>query len=338
MFKNKYITAYLSFVAGFGLVFFAQLVLAVVVGPDTGPLQGSTVTPVVHSIDIAEGSSDPDGSGVSINNDGQITITATNLGGSYSVPQYGMSDLSNKGGLKISSPYNPIAAKNSVNTTPEPDEYGRVGVEGRVVGREDGYPAITKGFVGHVKHLLAPNNDYKPLTENFPGTLVPYSFFTTGNTYLGDTVTIDGNIRKSFSNVDVFGDAMVVGNLEIDETLQTDVLNFSNPTNLSDRFFKVQTPYPVPTYDSNYADEEIFTESANCPSDAYVVGCSGFINNVGSWSYKIAPYRGARMTSSSSKGGTCTSYARKPVSPPPGPDHEKYTFSMTTYAYCFRPH
>lgn len=320
--KNKYIITYLSFTGGFLLFFLAQLVFAVAL---PAPLTDNTVSPSVHSLNIAGGATDTDNNGVSIDNDGKIDIHTGTLTGSYSNPQYGLYSTSTKGGLHVSAPYNPIAGINSVNTTPNPDEYGRIGVEGRVIGNEYGGPSLTKGFLGYIQHasIAGMYQEYQPLPANVPNALIPYAFYTTGNTYLGDTVTIDGDIKNGASGVTIAADVSVNGNMKIDGNLETDVLNFSNVSNLDDRFI-TENPDLVSlgNISTFYADTEILTASGTCPPNAYLVGCSGHIINANAY----APYRGA-VPSSNLKGGSCTAYASVP---PGAPD-----FTLFATPYCF---
>ena len=345
MSKNPYITVYLSFVAGFGLIFLGQLVLAVN-GPSTPPLEGSIVAPVVHSIDIAGGAADTDGDGVSINNDGKVEIEANDLGGTHLIPRYGLTVLSNKGALRSTAPYNPIAGINSMKVNKGgPDEYGRVGVEGWVAGNQLGNPNITKGFVGHVKSLVNLGaSDLEPLDDLIPDALIPYSFYTTGDTRIGTPMVVDGSIKNNSGDVIIAGDTEVRGNIEVQNNVETDVLNFSNVNNLDDRFFETQEEASSPSVflaeeSFNYNNGEIFSRDATCPSDSYLVGCSGTIFKRGDGSDYLAPYRGARMTSSNAKGGVCTAYARKPsLAIPPGRPGSYYDFALMSYAYCFRPH
>ncbi|MDP4008543.1 MAG: hypothetical protein Q8P68_05125 [Candidatus Peregrinibacteria bacterium] len=321
--KNKYIITYLSFVCGFFLIFLAQFVFAVALPP---PLSGDAISPTVHSLDIAGGATDSDNNGVSIDNDGKMDIHTGTLTDSYNDPQYGLNIGSSKGGLHVSAPYNPVAGINDVNIIPKnPDQYGRVGVEGRVIiGNQTGAPSIMKGFVGYIQHAATPGvfQEYEPLPANVPMT--PYAFYTTGNTYLGDTVTIDGDIKNGTSAVTIAADATVSGNMNVNGNLETDVLNFSNIDNLDNRLL-IGDPDAIVldnASSSSYADFDIFNATRSCAPNAYLVGCSGYVTGANSY----APYRGA-VPSSNLKGGSCTSYA----SVPPGASD----FTLYSVPYCF---
>ncbi len=318
---------YVSVVTGFLVVFLAQLGMAVnVPTPDTAPLEeGSEVTPTVHSMNIAGGL---DGSGVEIDNDGKMTIETTNLPGSYISPNYGMNIDSNKGGLHMTAPWNPIAAINAVKSSKTgPNEYGRVGIEGRVTGNETGAPEVTKGFLGHLRNstMLSESNEYQPLGDSIPSLLVPYAFYTTGDTYLGDTVNIVGDITNSPGNpVSVIGDAAVEGNLGVGRYLDADYLNFSDADNLDARF-GITTEISVGVSSTSVSEGTKFAASATCPDDEYLVGCTGYISGANNY----APYRGARLAGSA-KGGECIAYARDPS--------DFIKFDLFAYAYCFNPH
>lgn len=328
--KNKFVITYLAFTGGFLMVFVGKMVMAVDV-PESAPLYEFT-TPTVHSMDIAGGYNA--GSGVSINNDGKFQIKTRTLTGSYLNPLYGLNINSEKGGLHAISPYNPVAGRNDIKygNGSNPNEYGRVGVEGRVVGNEAGTPVITKGFLGYVQHFSLPYDEYEPIPASVPNSLLPSAFYTTGNTYLGDTVTVNGALKNYSSGVNIAGNAVVQGNVEASDELETDTLDFSNVANLKARFL-IGDPDAIVLESWSDADgisnDEIFGDTDSCAPDAYLVGCTGYV--VGANSY--APYRGAKMTSptngTTTKGGACTAYAKSLGSATP--------FQLVAVAYCFDP-
>lgn len=336
--KNKFAITYLAFTGGFLMVFIGNMVMAVDT-PQTGPLYEFT-SPAVHSMDIAGGYNDSDNSGVSINNDGRLQIKTRTLTGSYIEtanspydPQYGFNIASTKGGLHSTALYNPVAGRNDMRVMGkgDPNEYGRVGVEGRVVGNATGLPTVTKGFVGYLQNMAIGGayTEYQPLPATVPDVLVPFAFYTTGNTYLGDNVTVNGALKNGGTGVTIAGDTTINGNLDISNNLETDVLNFSNVTNLDARFL-IGDPDAgalIPAM-SDYGDlssGDIFDATRSCAPDAYLVGCTGYV--VGANSY--APYRGAEMTSTSAKGGDCTAYAKSQGSAAP--------FKLWPVPYCFDP-
>lgn len=322
--KNKFVITYIAFTGGFLMVFVGKMVMAVDL-PESAPLYEFT-TPAVHSMDIAGGYAA--GSGVSINNDGKFQIKTRTLTGLYANPNYGLNINSGKGGLHVISPYNPIAGRNDIKLGKpgDPDEYGRVGVEGRVVGNEDGTPVITKGFLGYVQHFSLPYDEYEPIPAIVPGALIPSAFYTIGNTYLGDTVTVNGALKDGSTGVTIAGNTTVQGNVEASDELETDTLDFSNVANLAARF-TVGDPSAVsiPTPSPSNSIDIIFSNGSSCASDAYLVGCSGYVTGANSY----APYRGANMTSVSAKGGTCTAWA--------GSLGSVASFDLYAVPYCFNP-
>ena len=329
--KNRFVVTYLSFVGGFLMIFVAQLASAIN-EPEDPPLTvgGDLMPPVVHSMDIAGGFTDADLNGVSINNDGKLEVKTRTLTGSYTSPNYGLNITSAKGGLYVTSPYNPAAGRNDVRLVKNaPSEYGRVGVEGRVVGNAAGIPDITKGFLGYVQHgsIAAMYTEYEPLPAIVPSALIPYAFYTVGATYLGDMVTINGAIKNVGSGVTVAGDSFVAGNVDVDGDLETDVLNFSGVTNLDARFVIGDLDATwAPSVSTSSSNGAIFNSSRSCAPDAYLVGCTGYVTGANSY----APYRGAKMTSTSNKGGRCTAYAKSLGNSP--------SFNLYAVPYCFNPH
>lgn len=319
--KNKFAITYLAFLGGFLLVFIGQMVMAVDV-PESAPLYEFT-TPAVHSMDIAGGYTAA-GGGVSINNDGKFQIKTSTLTGSYLNPLYGLNINSEKGGLHVVSPYNPVAGRNDIKygKPGDPNEYGRVGVEGRVVGNEAGAATITKGFLGYIHHPTSIYSEYQPIPDTVPNSLIPHAFYTTGNTYLGDTVTVNGALKNESSGVTIAGNTTVQGNVEASDELETDTLNFSNVANLDARF---EARMLGATSSNGFAINEIFPDTESCGANDYLVSCSGFVSGADAY----APYRGAKMTSTSNKGGTCTAWAKRPSG--------ATEFFLNAVAYCFKP-
>ncbi len=321
-----------SFLVSFGVVFFASGVFAINL-PDGDPLEATTVAPLVHSIDIAGGSADStDGDGVSIGNQGTITVVSDSISINNSNPARVYTLDSNKGGINISSVQAPVIGLTSMLGS----LIGRIGVEGIVLGSPTGASVTTKGYIGHTRNI-APSSppfptDYQALTDN---TFVkPYAFYTTQPTYLGGQATFDGTIYSA-NQVNFTSDVLVSGDMAVEDDVNVEAINLQSAYQLDVKFTTAMTTLERRSDDDDVVFGAPFSAVATCPADAYVVGCSGLVgvdySTNAVQASDLAPYRGASMSSSNSKGGTCTAWARNQD------DFPEHQFTLTAYAYCFQP-
>lgn len=343
----------LSFATGFVMFGSSGVVFSGDSVPDPSEeiFTDNSVSPKLHSIDIAGGYSDSDGGGISLENDGQVKIAATALGGSiYSENLlWAFNHVSDKAGLDIAAPYLPVAGLNSSDIS---GEYGRVGIEGKVtaIDASTDSAATAMGYVGFLKSSVASENNFSAHTIPIAdGT--PYAFYAgAGPTHLDNTV-IDGRIANPSGDIVFNDDVYIPEDLTLEETsssaqdgiLTVNTLKYQlgSESNLGDRFGvlwayrnsaggpnALQGTQNTPNSDAMVAEGASFSVSVRCPADSYIVTCGGEVRGANAH----APYRGSYHSPNVNlEQGECKAWGRKP-----GPGSGNV--GLYVYAYCYAPH